>query len=706
MAILSKIRERSMFLIVIIGLALFAFVLDPSTLTDFFSANKVNEIGAVEGEPISRQEYLNALEAYQQQTGGRVSEMQAAKTVWSNLLRQKVYEYQLEQAGITMGENDLWNAIINTPSVKNNPQFQNELGMFDENLFKEFLADTKENNAEMWRAWTNYMTQLGDGAKTNAYNNLVAAGLGASLKEGEKQYFIDNTKISAQYLYIPYSSIADSLVNIKKSEVASYIKSHEEDFKVDASRGLRYVKFEIAPSVEDEKAIENEVAQLIEDTNDNGVVISGLKSTEDYNTFLNENGSDINLDQNFKFHVNVNQKVANQIFELNKGEVFGPYKDNGFFKISKVVEISKMPDSVRASHILIPFVGSQRAAAEVVRTREEAEKLADSILNVVKRRRNKFGKLAKEFSSDIGSAAKKGDLDWFGYTRMVPAFRDFAFANKKGAIGIVESPFGFHIIKIDNQKNIQKVLKLATFGRKITPSEATENTAFRKAEQFALALSKKENFEEVAKKSNHEVKVAVGLKMLDENVPGLGNQRQIVSWAFSKSTDVNSFKRFDLEGSYVVATVTDKTAKGLMPVAKAVTRVKPILIKEKKAILISEKFTGNSLQEIAKANNTTVRDAASINLKASTISGAGSEPNVVGAMYYAEKDKLVTNIVGNRGVYAFKVIEKSEPTELPNYETERKKIAQNRKRLTYKIYDAVKDASEIEDNRDAMYISE
>ena len=706
MAILSKIRERSMFLIVIIGLALFAFVLDPSTLTDFFSANKVNEIGAVEGEPISRQEYLNALEAYQQQTGGRVSEMQAAKTVWSNLLRQKVYEYQLEQAGITMGENDLWNAIINTPSVKNNPQFQNELGMFDENLFKEFLADTKENNAEMWRAWTNYMTQLGDGAKTNAYNNLVAAGLGASLKEGEKQYFIDNTKISAQYLYIPYSSIADSLVNIKKSEVASYIKSHEEDFKVDASRGLRYVKFEIAPSVEDEKAIENEVAQLIEDTNDNGVVISGLKSTEDYNTFLNENGSDINLDQNFKFHVNVNQKVANQIFELNKGEVFGPYKDNGFFKISKVVEISKMPDSVRASHILIPFVGSQRAAAEVVRTREEAEKLADSILNVVKRRRNKFGKLAKEFSSDIGSAAKKGDLDWFGYTRMVPAFRDFAFANKKGAIGIVESPFGFHIIKIDNQKNIQKVLKLATFGRKITPSEATENTAFRNAEQFALALSKKENFEEVAKKSNHEVKVAVGLKMLDENVPGLGNQRQIVSWAFSKSTDVNSFKRFDLEGSYVVATVTDKTAKGLMPVAKAVTRVKPILIKEKKAILISEKFTGNSLQEIAKANNTTVRDAASINLKASTISGAGSEPNVVGAMYYAEKDKLVTNIVGNRGVYAFKVIEKSEPTELPNYETERKKIAQNRKRLTYKIYDAVKDASEIEDNRDAMYISE
>lgn len=706
MAILSKIRERSMFLIVIIGLALFAFVLDPSTLTDFFSANKVNEIGAVEGESISRQEYLNALEAYQQQTGGRVSEMQAAKTVWNNLVRQKVYENQLEQAGITMGENDVWNAIINTPSVKNNPQFQNELGMFDENLFKEFLADTKENTPEMWKAWTNYMTQLGDGAKTNAYNNLVTAGLGASLKEGESQYFMDNTKMSAQYLYIPFGVVPDSIVKIKKSEVETYMKNHEEDFKVEASRDLKYVKFAIEATPEDEKAIEKEVAQLIEDTNDNGVVIAGLKSTKDYNTFLNENDSDLNLDSNFKFNVDINQEVASQIFELNEGEVFGPYKDNGFFKISKVTEVSKMPDSVRASHILIPFVGSQRAAAEVTRTREQAEKLADSILTIVKKRKSKFGALAKEFSSDTGSAEKEGDLDWFGYTRMVPAFRDYAFTNKKGDIGIAESPFGFHIIKIDDQKNSQKVIKLATFGRKITPSEATENTAFRNAEQFALALSKKDNFEEAAKENNYDVKVAVGLKMLDENVPGLGNQRQIVSWAFSKSTDVNSFKRFDLEGSYVVATVTDKTEKGLMPVDKAIARVKPILIKEKKTALMQDKFKGGSLQEIAKANNTTVRNAASINLKSATISGAGSEPSVVGAMYYAEKDKLYTNIVGNRGVYAFKVTGRSEPTALPNYEAERKKIAQSRKRLTYKIYDAIKDASEIEDNRDAMYISE
>ena len=706
MAILSKIRERSMFLIVIIGLALFAFVLDPSTLTDFFSANKVNEVGVVEGEAISRQEYLNALEGYQQQTGGRVSEMQAAKTVWNNLLKQKVYENQLNQAGITLGEKDIWNQIINSPSVKSNPQFQNEFGLFDETKFKEFLADTKENNPQMWKAWTNYMNQLGENAETNTYNNLVTAGLGASLKEGETQYFIDNTKLSAQFLFVPYSAVADSLVKIKKSEVEAYIKKNEADFKVEASRDIKYVKFAIEATPEDETAIKQEVAQLLEDANDNGVVISGLKSTEDYTAFLNENDSDINLDESFKFNASVNQEYADEIFQLNKGEVFGPYKDQGYFKISKVTEVTKMPDSVRASHILIPFVGSQRATADITRSKEEAKQLADSLLNVVKRRKSKFGALAKEFSSDTGSAQKEGDLDWFGYTRMVPAFRDYSFTNKKGDIGIAESAFGYHVIKIDDQKNNQKVIKLATFGRKITPSEATENKAFRDAEQFALALSKESDFEEAAKQNSYEVKLGVGLKMLDENVPGLGNQRQIVSWAFSKSTEIGSFKRFDLEGIYVVVSLSGKTKKGLMPVDKAIARVKPVLIKEKKAELLADKFDAATLQEIAKANSTTVRNGASITLKTPTLSGAGSEPKVVGAMYYAEKDKVYKNIVGNRGVYAFKVTGKTLPTALPNYDNERKKIAQNRQRLTYRIYDAIKDATEIKDNRDAMYISE
>jgi len=280
MAVLSKIRERSMFLIIIIGLALFAFVLDPSTLGDFFNSSKINEVGEVNGESISRQEFVNELESYKQQTGGRVSEMQAAKTVWDNLIRKKIYANQLEEAGITIGEADVWNEVTSAQFVQNNPQYQNELGMFDENKFKQFLANEKENQTQLWSQWSNYMGQIKDNAERNTYNNLVTAGLGASLKEGETEYFIDNTKINAQFVYVPYTTIADSLVKISKSEVEAYISKRKDQFQVEETRDISYVKFDINPTADDEKIIKDDVAALIPE----------LKSAENPAVFIAENG--------------------------------------------------------------------------------------------------------------------------------------------------------------------------------------------------------------------------------------------------------------------------------------------------------------------------------------------------------------------------------------------------------------------------------
>ena len=693
MAVLSKIRERSMFLIIIIGLALFAFVLDPSTLGDFFNSSKVNEIGEINGEKISRQEFANELENYKQRSGGRVSEMQAAKTVWDNIVRKKIYSNQLEEAGITIGEEDVWNEVVNAQFVQSNPQYQNEAGLFDELKFKQFLANERENKTQMWSQWNSYMNQIRDNSERNTYNNLVTAGLGASLKEGETEFMIDNTKLNAQFVYVPYTSIADSLVKIKKSEVEAYIKSHADEFKVEATKDISYVQFNIKATPEDELAIKNDIATLVDD----------FKDSENNTVFLSENDSDSNINPNFQFKSFVNQQIADQLFNGNKGDVVGPYKDKDAFKISKVIEVAEMPDSVRASHILIPYTGAQRVAPDVTRTEEEAKKLADSLFTVVKRRRSKFGDLAKEFSSDKGSGAKEGDLDWFNYARMTPAFRDFTFEGKKGDMDVVKSPFGFHIIKIDNQKNKQKVIKLATYSRKITASEATENAVFRETKEFELAVSKGGEFLDITKEKNYKSKPVVGLKSLDENVPGLGNQRQIVSWAFNNDTEVGSYKSFDLEGSHVVAYVTGSQEKGLTSVEKAINRVRPILMNKKKAALLKDKLNGSNLQEIAKNNSTNVRTASNVTLKSPTLSGVGVEPKIVGAMYNAELNKMYNSVEGSKGVYAFKVTNKELPTALPNYDSNRKRIAETRKRETFKIYEAIKNASEIEDNRAVMY---
>ena len=702
MAILSKIRERSMFLILVIGLALFAFVLDPSTISDFFNASKVNEIGAVDGESISRQEFAEALDAYKAQTGNRVSEMQAAKTVWNNLIRQKIYKNQLEQAGITVGDADIMNELYQAEFIQNDPRFQ-ESGIFSKNKLKEFLATIKDENGADWQSWQNYMTTLKSSLEKRAYDQLIAVGLGASLKEGEAQYLIENTKTSGKFVYVPYTSIADSLITLKKSDVKNYINNHQQEFKVEASRDINFVKFDIKPTTEDEQAVKAEVAKLIEDSEVNNTPVKGLKNATNYTEFLSENDSDIAFDDNYKFKVQVPQVIAEDLFKGKEGDVFGPYKDVNFFKLSKITKVVQLPDSAKASHILIPFLGASSADATVTQTEEEAKKTADSLLAVVKRKRSKFTDLAKEFSSDKGSSDKGGFYDWFSYNRMVPSFRDFVFEGKEGDMGVVKSQFGFHVIKIDGQKNFQPVLKLATFARKIEASEATENKVFQDAETFALDLTNGKGFDEAVKAKTLTSKSAVGLKSLDEVVPGLGKEREIITWSFDQDLAIGDSKRFDVNGGYVVAVLTGKTEKGLMPVDKAITKVRPILLKERKATMIADKTSGATLAEIAKSVNQSVRSAINVNLESPTISGVGFEPKIVGAMLNAKEKTVIKNVAGDKGVFSFEVSSKTLPVALPNYDSFRKRLVNERKNKSFQMFEAIKKASDIEDNMSSFY---
>lgn len=708
MAILSKIRERSMALIIVIGLALFAFVLDPSTLEDFFSSSKVNEVGQVDGETISRQEYAEALEDYRARTGNRSSEMQAATATWDNLVRQKIYEIQLAEAGITIGEEDVWQEIVK--AYEKNPQFTNEAGFFDEEKFKQFLSDMRDSPQDgRWARWKQYENNVKSNLETNTYNKLISSGLGASLKEAEYQYMIDNTKLNGSVVFLPYTSIQDSTINVTKSDIEAYIKAHKDEYKVDASRNLSYVKFDIIPSAADEQAIKNKVGEFLEDRQELNKVtnsvetIQGLKNATDILLFFDESESDVPLDTLYKFKKDLPTVIADQVTAGKQGDAFGPYKDGEFYKISKISEVIRMPDSVQASHILIPFLGSRSAGPDTKQTEVQAQATADSIVKVVKRNKSKFAELAKKFSADQTNADIGGDLGKFDYKRMVPEFRDFCFSGKKGDIGVVKTAFGLHVIMIEDQNKSLDAFKLVTFGRKIEPSKETENKAFQNSEEFALALSEGTKINDAAKEKGAQVRPAIGLKVLGEDIPGLGKQRSIVAWAFSKDTEVGSFKRFDIDKGHVVAMVTASNEEGLATAASVTNTVRPIIVKERKAALLEAKMNGASLADIAKANNTTVRRVTGATLKAPSIPGVGTEPAVLGAMYSAEVNKLYTKIVGVKGVFAVVLSNKELPTALPNYNISRNQLAKTRQTQSFKMYEAIKKSSKVEDNRAAYY---
>ncbi len=711
MAVLSKIRERSLFLILIIAMALFAFVLSGLFDSNMFNKN-VTSIGEVNGEPITREEFGQEVELYRSRTGGRATNSQNVNNAWNSLVREKIYQTQLEKSGIVVGEKDVWDAIVAQISAQNNPQFMNEVGMFDEEKLKEYIATLKDNSEEdeagaaAWISWVNYENTIKDNLEQNTYNQLIRSGLGSTLKEGERKYYFDNINVDVDYVFVRFNSVPDSLISIPQDEIRDYIKSHPKEFTVPESRDIQYVQFKVEPTEEDEAAIRNELNSMIEDREEysnaakSNITLLGFRNATDIAQFNADNESDTPFDGSYYNRAQLPKILADSLFDKSVGEFYGPYKDGGFYKLSKITDVKQIPDSVKASHILIPYVGSGSADASVTQTEEEAKKVADSVLAVVKKDKSKFSVLAEQMSADQVSGQKGGDLGWFVYQTMIPEFRDYSFENQVGDMGVVQSQFGFHVIHIEDQKNRQKTIQVGTFSRTIDASEKTENDVFERAETFASDLTDGKEINELAKDSGLMVRPVLNLEVFDDNISQLGSQRQIVRWAFDGNTSVGDIKRFDTDNGYVVVVLNRKNKAGLSDRGQ---NVRAILMKQKKAELIKERSTGATLEEIAEQNDTEKKVARAVSNSSPVFAGSGRFVDIAGVVTSLEENVLTRDIVGQSGVMYAIVTKKTMPTELNNYSGNKKEIERSMVSRSLQIYESIKDNSEIVDNRSVFY---
>ncbi len=708
MAVLSKIRERSIFLIIIIAMALFAFVLG-----DLFKYRKSdNLIGEVNGTPITREEFAKNVDLFKTRSGGRLSQFQAVKDVWNNMLREKIYNTQLQNAGIVIGEEDVWDAVINLPYIKSSPIFKNKSGLFDPEKLKEYLVNIQENakanpKDTQWASWLTTEQKIKLNLEQKTYSDLVINGINTTLEEGENYYDDQTTKSNIKYVFVPFLTIPDSIFKITDSEVKDYVDKHKREFKVDASRDINYVKFEIKPTLNDENVIKSEIAKLINDSEEYSaaakttVKVLGFKNTKNYESFFAENNSDIPFNDNFLIKAQLSKIMADSILKSKVGTIIGPYKENGYYKLTKILAFKQIPDSAKASHILISYKGALRSSE--TKTEEEAKKMADSIFKLVKNNKKKFAEVAKQISYDKQSGAKGGELNWFVYSTMVPQFRDFVFFNKTGKVGVVKTDFGYHIIRIDKQKNKQEVVKVATFGRKIEASDNTENNVFEKAETFTSNVTSGKNFIKQAKEKGYIVKPVYGIKKMNETLMGLKNQRQIVNWTFKKDTKIGDIKRFDTENGYVIVQLTNIRKKGLMPVTEARIRVRRLLFEKKKAAYIKNGMGDMPLADIATKYNTQVRSSLAVSMASPVIPGVGSSLGLIGAINSSKPGDILRGVKDRSGVFAVKILKRTNPIKLPNYDMFRKQIYSKLQLSTYKLYDALEKESDIVDNRSLFY---
>ncbi|MDO6853931.1 SurA N-terminal domain-containing protein [Cellulophaga lytica] len=700
MAILENIRKRTTVLILIIGLALFAFVISGIFSADGMSGVKTGTtVAEINGKDISIDKFRREVEAASNRFGAGATSMQVVNSVWDQEVKNAILSDEFDDLGISIEQDQIINFIASNPGFSQNPQYQNENGVFDEYIFKEFISTLKTENPAQYALWLQQEQAIMQAAKEQTYFNLVKAGLGVTLKEGELDYKLANDKIDIKYVRVPYTSIADSSVAVSKDEIAAYIKDHEEDFKQEKARDFQFVYFEEKPSLEDEKAVEAKVVSLLNDKVEYNDTILGFRNTKNIEEFLDRN-SDLKYDTIYKTKNVLSPKFADTLMALNIGDIYGPYRDGNYFKVTKMMD-KKKDGNVKASHILVAWEGAERANPEVKRTKEEAKKRAEELLKDAKKGDVEFSVLARD-NSDGPSASRGGDLGYSQQGRMTPKFDEFMFSNNVGTIGMVETEFGFHIVKIDDK---QDLVRVATLARAIEASEATINSLFTEATQFESdAKDSDKTFLELSKEKKYVARPVNKIKAMDENLPGLAAQRAIVQWAFNDDSEVGDIKRFPVNNGYAVVQLTGKYKEGLMSVEDASFMVLPKLRKEKKAAQIIAANKGKSIDAIAKDNNVSASTASALTMKSPTIPGAGREPFVVGSAFGLNQGDTSGLLEGETGVFMLTVTKKEEAPKLDNYSTYANMVQTTAmQRANSAVLNALKKSAEIEDNRAMFY---
>lgn len=340
MAILGQIRKRSIFLIIVIGMALFAFVLSGVfTSNGGFGANE--PIGEINGEEIDYAMFNMMVE--QAQTVYGLNMINAVNLAWNQGLKNQALIQEIDKLGIGAGRGQLEQIISSDESIVMNPLFQNEIGLFDFNKFSSYITQLNSSNPAMYDQWRFQEQNIISLAKQKIYFDLIKSSVIYTNVESNIQYHLENDKVNIEYLRIPYEIIPDSTLKIKDSEILSYLKKNRDIYENGESRKVEYIYIPDVASSLDENNIRTDLEQIRDGFSQMNQVtnavedIEGFKVVKDYAEYI-EIYSDVSWDSIYKTKQELSGDFSDILFGLNKGEVFGPYKDGNTLRISRMIE--------------------------------------------------------------------------------------------------------------------------------------------------------------------------------------------------------------------------------------------------------------------------------------------------------------------------------------------------------------------------------
>jgi len=698
MATLERIRKKGGLLVAfMVGFALIAFI-----LTDFFrkkSGNQSgsNEIGEVNNTTISynayQKEVKQAEEFNKLRTGTNSidenTQYQIKEQIWKQMVLDIILGEKYDNAGISITTEE----VLDMATGKNiHPAIRQmftdpNTGIFKQEAVVNFLRNRKsDRNANFY--WEYLKKSIVSEKLMSKYTNLFKKGMYTTQKQINSEANSKLRNVDFDFVAVNYRSIPDSTIDISTSEINNYYSQHKEEFKQEAERTIQYLTFTVNPSSEDKELTKKWITDLkaeFSDPNTNAGQFVTMNSDLPYE------GKNLKADD---VRIVLKDFVANGKIS----DVYGPYLEDNTYKISRIVSIKQMPDSVRARHILIQEKNPTAGNA-----------LADSIIDLINNGTD-FATLARQYSKDNGSAINGGDLNWFKDDgAMVKPFSEACFNGKKGDIIKVESQFGIHIINIQDIGNLTTKYNIATLAREIKYSSKTYQQVYAKANKFAATNNTAAKFTEGIKTENLTPRFAT-LKANERNVGGLESSRKLVQWAFESVVNDMSPTIYEFGNQFVIALVTEAQEDGFKNVEdESVTNnIKSILAKDKKADIIMKKFIENtslsqSLSSLAQKMNSKVQTASNINFGTFQVPGAGPEPALVALASLSNVEKISTPVKGNNAVFVVKVTSETL-SDTPDINGTKLQLEQsNGYKIDYRLVESIRKGAEIDDQRSKYF---
>ncbi len=731
MAVIGKIQKNSYLLLIVIGLAMLAFI-----FTDNFKNLSGGEEplarGTLFGQPINENE-LSDLEddfvtrdrqnaAYQGKEYTSTDEDNSRDQAFNEIIRKQVMQKELDLLQLQVSSDELNDMISGNnihPWVSQISMFKNSIGEYSRDSVVKFLDNLYQEPdgidtalysrwKEARKQWSTFEQELKGARTTDKYVSLVKKGIYVNSLESKNQYVANKETRGISFVLHKYGAIQESEVDFSDDDIRAYYDLHKGDREYEQTVEAAEISFVEFPVKYSQADLNNLTAEMEE-------MKAAFKLTDNTIYFMATKGED-------KFYSDTTGfELGEEIFELNpqgqvykypasidslvqasnKGDVIGPFKSvnpetNEDMLIIAKVNGFEMQKRAWVRHIL---VGTS------TRTEAEAKKKSDSIINVIKSKNN-FVEMVELFSEDPGSKTKGGEYKWFKEGQMVPEFNDASFEGPMGKLQLVKTDYGYHIVEVLGREE-RKLPKLAPIRKTIKPGQETiddmENIAYDFINNVE-DLNEDSAFYKAALEKGLMTKYSK-LYIASNFVTGFEETSQIKKFSFAKDASEGDISEAILDNGVIkVAYLENKIGEGVPNYDDVKDQMRIPALREKQAKKYMEVMGGTSnLNEVATKVNGKVQ-SATLKFSSNAVPGAGgNEGEIVGMIFSLTKENegaVLVPIKGEAGIYVITLDKINEAEESDDYVIEGTALLNTRTgSADGNVMRALREKANVEDNR-------